>query len=94
MALSDTIFILRAPGMVPEIKRCVAGDEVVFLKELLEARPGEFVTVLTWNDGQPDTEDGPLQLEIWNGRYRHLARRHRASTKAAFAAATVTEPRR
>lgn len=87
MALSTTIFILRGPGRVPEIKRCAEGRDVAFLKELLEARPTELVTVLFPDDGNDAyAEDGPQLLQIWNGKYRHLARRHRASTKAAFAA--------
>lgn len=89
MALSDTIFILRAPGCVPQIKRCVEGGECDFLKELLRVRPGEFVTVLTWNDGEPYAEDGPQQLEIWDGRCRHMAKRHRTSTDTSF-----SQPRR
>lgn len=87
MALSETFFILRGPGTVPEIKRCVEGGEMAFLKELLEGRPQELVTVVTPDDVHgPMVEDGPQALEIYHGRYRHLARRHRASTKAAFAA--------
>lgn len=87
MALSETFFILRAPGMVPEVKRCIEGKEMPFLKELLEARPRELVTVVTPDAVHgPMVEDGPECLQIWNGKYRHLARRHRASTKAAFAA--------
>lgn len=87
MALSETFFILRAPGIVPEVKRCVEGNEMLFLKELLVARPRELVTVVTPDAVHgPMVEDGPQALEMWNGRSRHLARRHRASTKAAFAA--------
>ena len=89
MAVSDTIFILRSPGCIPQIKRCVEGEEMPFLKELLEVRPGELVSVLTWNNGEPYVEDGPQVLEMWNGKYRHLARRHRASTDTAF-----SQPRR
>lgn len=89
MALSEIFFILRAPGCVPEIKRCAHDGEMSFLAELLRGRPGELVTVVFPDAVHgPMVTDGPEQLEIWHGRYRHLARRHRASTKAAFAART------
>ncbi len=87
MALSETFFIVRAPGRVPEVKRCVHDQEMSFLAELLRARPGEIVTVVIPDAVHgPMVSDGPEQLEIWHGRYRHLARRHRASTRAAFRA--------
>jgi hypothetical protein len=80
-------FILREPGCVPQLKgpfppKMVKG----FLRELMEHRPHAFVTVLSISYGQPVVEDGPECLEILDGRMAATARRHRQSTRKAFAA--------
>jgi hypothetical protein len=88
--MSDqTWFILREPGCVPQRKGPFrAGQAKAFLLELMECRPHAFITVLLLGGGDgPVVEDAPEWLEIADGRYRHRARRHRASSAAAFAAA-------
>lgn len=78
--------ILREPGCVPERKgpfptRTIAKT----LREFMAARPGALIDVLT-TEGSPDIEDGTQALEIADGRSASVARRHRETTRAAFAA--------
>lgn len=84
--MSSTYFILRAPGCIPELKRASVVGDVLFLKELMEARPDAFITVLSIDETGPIVTDGPEYLEQFDRRWRFRASRHRASTKAAFAA--------
>lgn len=85
--MTDTWFILREPGCVPELKRTAPGKDMIFLREIMDARPTALITVLTINeDREPMVQDGPECLEMLSSRHRGRAKRHRASTKAAFAA--------
>lgn len=86
MALSTMLFIFREPGCVPQYKRCVAGSEMKFLRELMDARPNAFITLVQTGENGPLVWDGPEYMQIMDGRQRHRARRHRESTRAAFAA--------
>jgi hypothetical protein len=80
--VTTTWIIIRDPGCVPDRKGPFPDVMVKqFLVEALEARMGSFVTVATIDGTDLRVEDGPQCLEIMDGRYRHLARRHRASTK-------------
>lgn len=84
--------ILREPGKVPERKGPFdCGRLAPVLRELMHVRPAAFITVLTWHDGAgPSVQDGPECLEMIDGRSRPIAKRHRASTAAAFAAGGET----
>lgn len=85
-----TWLILREPGKVPEIKGPFGPQWVkAALREFMEARPSAFITVLDINHGQPSVQDGPECLEMLDGRSTSTARKHRASTRAAFSATTV-----
>jgi hypothetical protein len=82
-----TWFILREPNRVPERKGPFAADQVKgFLRELMDVRPTAFISVLTVHADGPHVQDGPECLEMMDARYRAAAARHRANTKAAFAA--------
>lgn len=80
--MSTTWIIIRDPSCVPDRKGPFP-DHLVkqFLREALEARMGSFVTVATINGTDLSVEDGPQYLEIMDGRFRSLARRHRESTR-------------
>lgn len=80
---------LREPGCVPELKGPFPAHAFVqTMKEFLAARPSAFITVLTITDGgYPVLQDGPEALEMADGRLKHLARRHRESTRMAHAGA-------
>ena len=81
--------ILRAPGKVPRLKGPFPRANLVdTLREFIEARPEAFITVLSISETGPMVDDGPETLEILDGRSAPTARKHRASTRAAFAAAT------
>lgn len=78
--------ILREPGCVPERKgpfpyRTIAKT----LREFMTARPSALIDVLTV-EGSPEIEDGTQVLEMSDGRSSSVARRHRETTRAAFAA--------
>ena len=87
-------FELRAPGCVPERKGPFRGRAAVaFCRELMAGRPGEFITVLTFDSyGGPLVQDGPEWPMVSDMRSRPTARRHMKTSAAAFAAATNTLP--
>lgn len=78
---------LRAPDCVPERKGPFpVRDTARIIREFLEANPRCLFTVVTVDDaGVPLFEDAAETLEILDGRLRHLVKRHRASSAAAFA---------
>ena len=85
--METTWFILREPGRVPELKSASNSHAMAFLRDLMEVRPAAIITVLTIDEDRvPMVQDGPECLEMLSSRHRGRARRHRASTKAAFAA--------
>lgn len=88
MSELDTWFILREPGCVPERKGPIPSAMCKkFVIELMEARPNALITVLTLAESGPLVQDGPEFLMMLDLRQRGRARRHIASTKAAFSAA-------
>ena len=84
--MSTNWIIIRDAGCVPDRKGPFP-DHLLkqFLREALEARMGSFVTVARVNGDDLHVEDGPQYLEIMDGRFRALAKRHRESTRAFLA---------
>lgn len=78
---------LREPGNVPISKGPFQQSKMAeTLREFLAARPHAFITVVTIAYGTPHFEDAPQVLEIIDGRSWSVAKRHRQSSAAAFAA--------
>jgi hypothetical protein len=83
-----TWLILREPGKVPERKGPFGYIPLAdTLREFMAARPSALITVLTWENESagPLVQDGPECLEMIDQRSASVARRHRASTRAAWA---------
>ncbi len=81
--------ILREPGCVPERKGPFAhggGRLVGFLREVMRARPGAYITVASYAFGRLCVQDGPEALMMLDGRSRSVARRHLRTTREAHAA--------
>ncbi|HWV44159.1 hypothetical protein [Pseudorhodoplanes sp.] len=86
----DTWLILREPGKVPVQKGPFAARTIAAtLREFMKERPNALITVLTWHDGGPSVQDGPECLEMIDGRAKHIAARHRRSTREAFGRTAV-----
>lgn len=83
-----TWFILREPGCVPVRKGPWQPRSVkTALIEFMNARPRALITVLTiHDDGEPSVQDAPEALQMLDGRQRGRARRHIASSNAAWRA--------
>lgn len=79
---------LREPGRVPERKGPFTTPTMLkgFLVELFKCRPAALVSVVTCDFAGPEFQDGPECLEMMDRRYRHLAKRHRESSAAAWRA--------
>lgn len=81
-----TWLILREPGRVPILKGPFHCERLTAtLREWMVARPSAFITVLNIIDGYPIVQDGPECLQMLDGRFAATAKRHRASTRTAFA---------
>lgn len=86
---------LREPGKVPQRKgQFLLTDMAKTLRDFFAARPHAFMTVVTIDHDGPHFQDAPEVLEMLDGRSRSLARRHRESTRAAFAAHAAPLPLR
>lgn len=58
------------------------------LREFMDALPGAFLTVVTVDDGEPWFEDASAMLFQLDGRSRPRCRRHRETSRRAFAEAS------
>lgn len=85
---------LREPGCVPERKgKWPPSQTASILREFMKARPKAFITVVTWDAsyGAPVFQDAPECLGLLDMRSLITARRHIASSNAAFAVSTGEE---
>lgn len=75
--------VLRRPGNVPVRNGPFSPNKELgeFIREVMAGRPGDFITVLAMQDGEPEVYDGPEWLECRDGRSAPLARKHRESTR-------------
>lgn len=86
MSAIYTWFELREPGCSPVLKGPFPSHDFKDnLREFMRERPRAFITVMAIEGPAPIIQDGPECLEILDGRMAGLARRHRESTRRAFA---------
>ncbi len=90
---ANSWIILREPGCIPQLKGPWPATMMTkVLREFMSARPAALLTVLSIADGHPLVTDGPEELQILDGRSASTARRHRRSTRLAWANADWKAP--